>query len=43
MGVKNIYERFIWFDDRVRAKRYPNATTLAEKFEISSKTAQRDI
>ena len=43
MGAKNIYERFIWFDDRVRAKKYPNATSLAEKFEISSKTAQRDI
>jgi predicted DNA-binding transcriptional regulator YafY len=43
VGVKNIYERFIWLDDRVRAKKYPNATTLAEKFEISTKTAQRDI
>jgi len=43
MGVKNIYERFVWFDNQVRAGKYPNATTLAEKFEISSKTAQRDI
>lgn len=43
MGQKNIYERFIWFDDRVRAKAYPNATSLAEKFEISSKTTQRDV
>ena len=43
MGTKNIYERFIWFDDQVRAQKYPNATTLAEKFEISTKTAQRDI
>jgi predicted DNA-binding transcriptional regulator YafY len=43
MGVKNIYERFVWFDDRVRAKKHPNATALAEQFEISTKTAQRDI
>jgi len=43
MGVKNIYERFIWFDYRARAKRYPNASSLAEKFEISTKTGQRDI
>ena len=43
MGIKNIYERFIWFDDQVRVKKYPNATSLAARFEISLKTAQRDI
>jgi predicted DNA-binding transcriptional regulator YafY len=43
MGIKNIYERFIWFDHQVRASRYPNATSLAEQFEVSTKTAQRDI
>ena len=43
MGVKNIDERFVWFDNQVRAKKYPNSTTLAEQFEISTKTAQRDI
>ncbi len=43
MGIKNIYERFIWFDSRVRAKKYPNTTALANQFEISTKTAQRDI
>jgi predicted DNA-binding transcriptional regulator YafY len=43
MGIKNIYERFIWFDSQVRRKKYPNAISLAEQFEISSKTAQRDI
>ena len=42
MGVKNIYERFVWFDNQVRAKKYPNTTILAEQFEISTKTAQRD-
>ena len=43
MGIKNIYERFVWFDNRVRAKKFPNATSLAGAFEISTKTAQRDI
>ena len=43
MGTKNIYERFVWFDHQVRAKKYPNATSLADQFEISTKTAQRDI
>jgi predicted DNA-binding transcriptional regulator YafY len=43
MGVKNIYERFIWFDDRVRQKKYPNTTSIAKEFEVSVKTAQRDI
>jgi len=43
MGIKNIYERFVWFDNQVRAQKYPNATSLAEQFEISAKTAQRDI
>lgn len=43
MGVKNIYERFVWFDDQVRVKKYPNPISLAEQFEISTKTAQRDI
>jgi hydrogenase maturation factor len=43
MGAKNIYERFVWFDNQVRARKYPNATSLAEQFEISAKTAQRDI
>ncbi|TYO97627.1 putative DNA-binding transcriptional regulator YafY [Geothermobacter ehrlichii] len=35
--------RYYWFDRQVRAGRYPNATTLAEHFEISTKTAQRNI
>lgn len=43
MAAKNIYERFIWFDEKARAKRFPNATGLAGRFEISAKTAQRDI
>ena len=43
MGAKNVYERFLWFDHQVKTKKYPNATTLAGMFEISTKTAQRDI
>ncbi|MBI5641504.1 MAG: WYL domain-containing protein [Nitrospirae bacterium] len=43
MGIKNIYERFIWFDDQVRRKKFPNTTRLSQEFEISVKTAQRDI
>ncbi len=43
MGAKNIYERFVWFDERVRQKKYPNTSSLARQFEISVKTAQRDI
>ncbi len=43
MSSKVIYERFLWFNDQVRAKKFPNSTTLAEKFELSRKTAQRDI
>jgi predicted DNA-binding transcriptional regulator YafY len=43
MGAKNIYERFVWFDGKVKAKTYPNTTSLANQFEISTKTAQRDI
>jgi len=43
VGAKNIYERFVWFDNQVKAQKYPNTTSLSEKFEISTKTAQRDI
>ncbi len=38
-----MYERFLWFDERVKAKAFPNAAKLAERFEISAKTAQRAI
>jgi hypothetical protein len=43
MDFKNIYERFVWFDNQVRAPKFPNASSLAEKFELSTKTGQRDI
>lgn len=43
MGRKLIYERYIWFDAEARAGKYPNASKLAARFELSVKTAQRDI
>lgn len=43
MGDQIFLERFVWFDNEVRRQRYPNATRLAEQFEIAVKTAQRNI
>jgi predicted DNA-binding transcriptional regulator YafY len=43
MGAKIVYERFLWFEGQVRTGRFPNASLLARQFEVSPKTAQRDI
>lgn len=43
MGEQLFVKRFLWFDREVRGAKYPNATTLKKKFEISEKTAQRSI
>jgi predicted DNA-binding transcriptional regulator YafY len=43
MGDRLNYERFLWFHGRVKARAYPNASRLADQFEISCRTAQRDI
>lgn len=43
MSEKLMVERFLWFDRQVRAGRYPNATGMAGRWEISHKTAQRTI
>lgn len=43
MGAQLTYERYIWFDQQIRQGRYPNASTLARKFEFSEKTAHRAI
>lgn len=43
MPSKIIYERFWWFNDQVKAGKYPNTRTMAGQFELSRKTAQRDI
>lgn len=43
MNSKIIYERFLWFERQVKKGKFPNTTSLARKFEMSTKTAQRDI
>ena len=43
MPSKIIFERFLWLHSQVKAEKYPNARVLAEKFELTRKTAQRDI
>jgi predicted DNA-binding transcriptional regulator YafY len=43
MAIFPQLERFFWFDGRLKAKHFPNASHLAEEFEISRKTAQRAI
>lgn len=37
------FHRLIWFDAEVRAGRFPNATHLAQEFELSSRQGARDI
>lgn len=43
VGDQLFLERFIWFDNEARHDRFPNATNLADQFELSIKTAQRSI
>jgi len=43
MGDQLFLERFVWFDNEIRRQRYPNASNLADQFEITIKTAQRSI
>lgn len=43
MGDHLTIHRYQWFDRKVRSGCYPNATDLAERFELSKKTAQRCI
>jgi predicted DNA-binding transcriptional regulator YafY len=43
MSVFPQLERILWFDGKLKEGRYPNAFHLAEHFEVSHKTAQRDI
>ncbi len=37
------FERYYWFDREIRRRVFPNASSLAHRFEISAKTAQRTI
>jgi predicted DNA-binding transcriptional regulator YafY len=43
MSSKIIYERFLWFHNKIKKDKYPNTKDMAEEFGISRKTAQRDI
>jgi predicted DNA-binding transcriptional regulator YafY len=43
MGEQLFLERFVWFDSETRRGRYPNASRLADRFEIATKSAQRSI
>ena len=40
---KPFYARMITIDQRIRAKKYPNCSTLAREIEVSRKTIARDI
>jgi len=43
MGQHQQIERYRWFDEAIRNRRYPNVPMLARRFEISERTAQRSI
>jgi predicted DNA-binding transcriptional regulator YafY len=43
MAGKLAYERYYWFHEQIKGNKRPNSKVLADKFEISQKTAQRDI
>jgi len=43
MSGKLVYERYQWFHRRIKSGQCPNAGTLAHRFELSVKQAQRDV
>lgn len=43
MSSTIIFERFMWFHHEIKQNRYPNANKMAAKFEVTAKTAQRNI
>ena len=43
MAGKLAYERYYWFHEQIKRNEHPNSKLLAEEFEISQKTAQRNI
>jgi hypothetical protein len=43
MGDHQAFERYYWFEKMIKARKYPNATTLAKEFECDKKTANRAI
>lgn len=43
MASHPLIDRLKWFEAEIKRDKFPNATLLSEKFEVSRKTAQRDI
>jgi len=43
MAKKLAYERYLWFHNRLRGKKYPKIGDLAGRFEISRRQAAREI
>jgi len=43
MGNFLIIERLKWFGHQIRCNRCPNASTLSDRFEISSKNTRHTI
>ncbi len=43
MGDHLTLERYYWFHNQIKEDCFPNASNLAKRFEISSRTAQRTI
>jgi hypothetical protein len=35
MASKVIYQRFLWFHNKIKEGKYPNTRTMAENFEIT--------
>jgi predicted DNA-binding transcriptional regulator YafY len=43
MKFKPQYRRLLFIDRKIREGRYPNCSSMAEEWEVSAKTVQRDI
>jgi predicted DNA-binding transcriptional regulator YafY len=43
MSDKLRYDRFFWFHGRIKAGKFPNTGHLRQEFEVSIRTAHRDI
>lgn len=42
MGKKLAYERYHWVYGQIKAKRYPNARKLSQRFEFSESQVQSE-
>ncbi|NIM18665.1 MAG: WYL domain-containing protein [Candidatus Latescibacteria bacterium] len=43
MSKKTAFDRYLWFHKQVKRGKYSNAGDIADRFDVSQKTAQRDI